>query len=454
MYFNLSDDEKYKEFSKFIYKNVGENIKLKTIKMVEEIKTVQVSKNQLKECIGIINRFNIPFEIYDEHPKFKKKKADEVVIQYFVQYPSSDEDQREKIISLAFEFLKRSIITYPYFPKAENLDDNYKSKLANYYSYFIIDQHNLYETQNLLKHFFNIDIQPLYVDVESEIFNVDGLAYFKIIDKTSSLLNKNMQSEISLKLSQSEINHCTYLDKDGDFTLISTINDTKSRVSSVGFRNDLKEIFKSSWEANFARVLNYLEIEWEYERRHFNLEINTDSDSNFYIPDFFLNNNLLIEIKGFWDKKSIKKIELFKEQYLDYKLLIIDSDMYRSLDKLYRNVIPNWEDNIISKTKEKVSVVGLSFGNRKKYVNELVTGQELFLKRDPENFYDKNATLVLNKDNNEIGFISKEWATIYADKLDLGMKFRVTVLEKKTKVVYINIQRTNFDDEILFDFLK
>lgn len=47
-------------------------------------------------------------------------------------------------------------------------------------------------------------------------------------------------------------------------------------------REDLNQHFRSTWEANFARILNYLDIDWEYEKYRIFFE-----DCS-YLPDFYL----------------------------------------------------------------------------------------------------------------------------------------------------------------------
>ena len=39
-----------------------------------------------------------------------------------------------------------------------------------------------------------------------------------------------------------------------------------------GIRTDLNAYFRSTWEANYARILNYESIEWKYEAKTFQLD--------------------------------------------------------------------------------------------------------------------------------------------------------------------------------------
>src|SRR5699024_535043 len=127
--------------------------------------------------------------------------------------------------------------------------------------------------------------------------------------------------------------------------------------------------------------------------------------------------------------------------------------MYYTLVKLYSNIIPHWEEVPVTISKQRVPIVGITFGQRRKFVNQIKEGEEVFLKRDPNNPYDKNAISVLDKNNNDIGFIGKDWASIYAIKMDLGMKYSAIIIEKEPKVIHIDLKRTNLEEDILFEFL-
>jgi hypothetical protein len=106
-----------------------------------------------------------------------------------------------------------------------------------------------------------------------------------------------------------------------------------------GKREDLGEhYFRSNWEANYARILNEMNILWEYEKYTFLL-----SNGMHYTPDFKIGENKFVEIKGIMDEVSQEKINLFLKEYPDYELDIIDEDKYYSLRSLFKHKITNWE---------------------------------------------------------------------------------------------------------------
>jgi len=109
--------------------------------------------------------------------------------------------------------------------------------------------------------------------------------------------------------------------------------------SNGGIREDLNsQYFRSNWEANYARILNMLSIEWEYEKYSFSL-----SDGSTYTPDFKIGEKEFVELKGWLDEKSKKKIKLFLEEYPQYDLDLIDEHKYYSLRNLFKHKIEKWE---------------------------------------------------------------------------------------------------------------
>jgi len=139
-----------------------------------------------------------------------------------------------------------------------------------------------------------------------------------------------------------------------------------------GRRADLDSLYlRCSWEANYARILNLLELEWEYELRTFEFPIRRGT--RFYTPDFYLNKvDQWHEVKGRWDSKSKTMLRRFKKYFPDEfaKLYIVTSDIwgksktaksvrtflictlrlsperiinYTALSKKYRSIITGWE---------------------------------------------------------------------------------------------------------------
>lgn len=106
-----------------------------------------------------------------------------------------------------------------------------------------------------------------------------------------------------------------------------------------GTREDLGCYFRSMWEANFARILNFQAKKWEYEPITFQLE-----PSFSYTPDFFVSDeNTYYEIKGRMNERSEKQLRLMKEIYPNVNLVLIDSEKYSELKVQFKQLLPAWE---------------------------------------------------------------------------------------------------------------
>ncbi|WP_156894491.1 HIRAN domain-containing protein [Clostridium formicaceticum] len=220
--------------------------------------------------------------------------------------------------------------------------------------------------------------------------------------------------------------------------------------ASGGFRQDLKAGFKSSWEANIARILNKQNANWKYE-------IASESyatDIGYYIPDFFIqreNGIDILEVKGFWDSRSIRKVSSAIEQAKDEKIIVIDKDYYSLLEEKYGSCISNWEKTGKIDTSFEVPVVGINVKNRFNIAQKLVHGEKLKILREPENAYDSNAIKILTLEDEEVGYIAKDWASIFAFKIDNGFTYECFVhkIEITKKRIIIKLQRNKATLDLL-----
>ena len=126
-----------------------------------------------------------------------------------------------------------------------------------------------------------------------------------------------------------------------------------SRTKS-GKRKDLNDMFfRSSWEANYARYLNFLKrkkliYKWEYEPDVFEFkEIKKGTRS--YIPDFKIwetkeSTPYYVEVKGWMDEKSKVKIKRMSKYYPKIKVILFQQKDYKELKNKLGRIIENWED--------------------------------------------------------------------------------------------------------------
>lgn len=114
--------------------------------------------------------------------------------------------------------------------------------------------------------------------------------------------------------------------------------ETNYHVSKQGKRPDLNnQYFRSRWEANFARIMNYEGKSWQFEPEYFELE-----DAWHYIPDFLVDGDYY-EIKGRMTAKDEHKHALFRLKYPHLRLHIVGAVEYTAYRIQYKDLIPTWE---------------------------------------------------------------------------------------------------------------
>ncbi|MFW9872481.1 MAG: hypothetical protein ACFFG0_05205, partial [Candidatus Thorarchaeota archaeon] len=140
-----------------------------------------------------------------------------------------------------------------------------------------------------------------------------------------------------------------------------------------GYRKDIKMYVRSSWEANIVRIFNYLKFDYKYEYQRFILQKDNKIIST-YLPDFFLPKfNIFIEVKGYMSDEDLNKINLFKELYSMYKLIIINKDIYSQLFYIFKDKIKNLEPFESSETNmsnilKDMKIESKSYSDIKKFV--------------------------------------------------------------------------------------
>lgn len=123
----------------------------------------------------------------------------------------------------------------------------------------------------------------------------------------------------------------------------------KTTQHKNGMRVDLGHRVRSGWEANFARILNYLKLPYEYEKHNFKL-----SNGSTYTPDFYIpSKKIYYELKGY-EYRSVKKHELLKIEYPFIKLHVLKEREYARLIKFFSSKV-NFEDNMVVYTNDQLS---------------------------------------------------------------------------------------------------
>lgn len=128
---------------------------------------------------------------------------------------------------------------------------------------------------------------------------------------------------------------------------------TKYSRTRGGRREDMGgRYFRSAWEANYARYLNFMvqrgEIaSWEYECKTFVFEA-IKRGTRAYTPDFkvLLNGggHEWHEVKGWMDAKSKTRLARMQRYFPDEKIVVLDSAWFRAANKgPLPGLIPGWE---------------------------------------------------------------------------------------------------------------
>ena len=109
-----------------------------------------------------------------------------------------------------------------------------------------------------------------------------------------------------------------------------------------GFREDLGHYVRSTWEADFARILKLHNLDYKYEPRTFRV-IKQNGEIVHYTPDFYVKSTSnFYEIKGWLHELDQEKIELFQQQYPQYNLVLISATKFAEFALKYKTLI-NWE---------------------------------------------------------------------------------------------------------------
>ena len=113
----------------------------------------------------------------------------------------------------------------------------------------------------------------------------------------------------------------------------------------------IRKYYRSKWEANYARYLEWLRVrgeilEWKHEPETFWFE-GIKRGCLSYLPDFrVIENNgdkVYHEVKGWMDDRSKTKIKRMAKYYPNVKLIVIDAKAYAALKKTIQPFIKDWE---------------------------------------------------------------------------------------------------------------
>lgn len=131
---------------------------------------------------------------------------------------------------------------------------------------------------------------------------------------------------------------------------LSTGENAYSRAKQ-GRRSDIGPMyFRSAWEANYARYLNFLmsrgEIDkWEYEPEVFWFE-KIRRGVRSYKPDFRITEkgrSYFVEVKGWMDPKSKTKLDRMRRYHPLVEVRVVGKTEYSAIARAVARIIPEWE---------------------------------------------------------------------------------------------------------------
>ena len=168
-------------------------------------------------------------------------------------------------------------------------------------------------------------------------FSVRSILEILNLDCSFSSLRRYLKNKKKIRSERSELMKSSYANGKRE-------GHEKYSFGKIGYRNDLGLFVRSSWEANFVRILRYCGIEFIYEWKRFKI---FDSDGKLiatYLPDFYIPDiNLIIEVKGYISEKSMFRVNLFRNLYPEFRVLILDGEKYNRQKDIFSKYIPKWE---------------------------------------------------------------------------------------------------------------
>ena len=173
------------------------------------------------------------------------------------------------------------------------------------------------------------------------IFNFRKGVHRKDLIHTCKICSKEFYSKSKNSIYCSR--KCYSLDLDKNFNsskfCLGQKNVNPHGHGKFGFREDLNQYFRSTWEANFARILNLLGIKWEYEKNRVHLG-SCSTVIDFWLPELYLN----IEVKGARFGTRDRKLQLLYSQQPNFPIKVVDGEVYKTLTNMYKNSIVRWEN--------------------------------------------------------------------------------------------------------------
>lgn len=112
-----------------------------------------------------------------------------------------------------------------------------------------------------------------------------------------------------------------------------------------------RKFFRSRWEANYARYLEWLKqrgeiVEWQHEKTTFWFD-KIKRGCVSYLPDFDVTEKdgsiTYHEVKGWMDDRSATKIKRMAKYHPNQTLIVVQAKQYQELERKVGKLIDDWE---------------------------------------------------------------------------------------------------------------
>ena len=112
-----------------------------------------------------------------------------------------------------------------------------------------------------------------------------------------------------------------------------------------GKRSDLGgAFFRSTREANVARIFRFLETPSDYEPKVFEFHGGDQSVEGTYRPAFWLPESACwVEISGWSSPTKLQKLSRFHTEYPEERMFPLERQTYLALQKEFSSLIPHWK---------------------------------------------------------------------------------------------------------------
>jgi hypothetical protein len=115
--------------------------------------------------------------------------------------------------------------------------------------------------------------------------------------------------------------------------------------------NGKRYYFKSKWEANYARYLDWMRqrnliADWLYEPQTFTFP-DTRGVASSYKPDFRVlrpeGSHYWVEVKGYMTAASKTKLRRFERHFPGEVIMIVGSDWFAKNNEMMKGLVRGWE---------------------------------------------------------------------------------------------------------------